>query len=160
MERWVEDLRKRVPFRSQNLADTEKNIIVALAETAYSLVQVSETLEEQTSAMEDKASGSLVQVSETTPINFGVRDHGGGKHPWGDDDPENLISPSKLADRLGIPSDDRKVREALRKRLEAWRNANRDGGWIEVADRKPRQPGYLYPVGKVWPVIEDMKVSG
>jgi hypothetical protein len=82
------------------------------------------------------------------------------KHPWGDDDPETPLSPAKLADRLGIPGDDKDAREALRKRLEKWRNKNRDGGWVEVADRKPRQPGYLYPVGKVWPVVEDMKPSG
>lgn len=84
----------------------------------------------------------------------------GGKHPWGDDDPETPLSPAKLADRLGIPKDDKKRREALRKRLENWRDHNKAGGWIEVADRKPKEAGYLYHLGKVWAVIEDMKPSG
>ncbi len=84
----------------------------------------------------------------------------GKKYPWGDDDPETPVTPAKLADRLGIPGDGKKAREALRKRLETWRNKNRDGGWVEVADRKPRQAGYLYPVGKIWPVVEDLKPSG
>ena len=73
-----------------------------------------------------------------------------------DDEP---ITPAKLADRLGIPADDDKAREALRKRLESWRNNNRTGGWIEVADPKPRQPRYLYPLGTVWPIVKDMKRS-
>jgi hypothetical protein len=77
------------------------------------------------------------------------------------DDPDQLFSPAKLADRLGIPANDTKRRDAVRKRLEKWRKANLiDGGWIEVADPKPREPRYLYPLGKVWPVIEDMKHSG
>ena len=82
------------------------------------------------------------------------------KHPWGDDDPETLLSPAKLADRLHIPPEDRKNRENLRGRLRTWRDANPGGGWIEVADRKAKQPGYLYPVGKVWTTIEDMESSG
>jgi hypothetical protein len=81
-------------------------------------------------------------------------------HPWGNDDPQTPLSPAKLADRLGIPPSDAKAREALRGRLRGWRDATPDGGWIEVRDRKPKQAGYLYPVGKVWPVIEDMKPSG
>ena len=76
------------------------------------------------------------------------------------DDPDIPLSPAKLADRLGIPPDDRKAREALRKRLESWRKANLDGGWIGVEDPKPREPKYLYPLGKVWPLIEALKPSG
>jgi hypothetical protein len=87
-----------------------------------------------------------------------VEDHG-RKHPWGGDDPEAPLSPAKIADRLGIPSDDSQ-REALRKRLESWRKANLDGGWIETRDPKPREPRYLYPIGKVWSIVEDMKHSG
>ena len=64
------------------------------------------------------------------------------------------------SDRLGIPPDDRKAREALHKRLESWRKANLDGGWIGVEDPKPREPKYLYSVGKVWPLIEDLRPSG
>ncbi len=84
----------------------------------------------------------------------------GKKHPWGDDDPETPLSPAKLADRLGIPQSDTKAREALRGRLRTWRKANPGGGCLEVADRKPKQAGCLSPLGKVWPVIEDMKPSG
>jgi hypothetical protein len=91
----------------------------------------------------------------TTPA---VEDQG-GEYPWGGDDPEAPLSPAKIADRLGIPPDDSQ-REALRKRLESWRKANLDGGWIETRDPKPREPRYLYPIGKVWPIVKDMKRSG
>ena len=58
-------------------------------------------------------------------------------HPWGDDDPETPLSPAKLADHLGIPADNKKPREALRKRLESWRKAHVvDSGWIEDKDPK------------------------
>jgi len=76
------------------------------------------------------------------------------------DDPDTLLSAVKLADRLGISKEDAKAHGALRKRLESWRKANLDGGWIETKDRKPREPRYLYPLGKVWPLIEDLKPSG
>ena len=45
----------------------------------------------------------------------------------------------------------------------AWNDAKGvsfDGGWIEVTNPKPREPRYLYPLGKVWPLIQDMKPSG
>ena len=83
-------------------------------------------------------------------------DGGHGKR----DDPATLLSPAKLAGRLSIPESDAKTREALRKRLESWRKANLDGGWIEARDPKPREPKYLYPLGKVWPLIQDLKPSG
>jgi hypothetical protein len=81
-------------------------------------------------------------------------------HSTGVDDPDIPLSPAKLADRLGLLPNDKKAREALRKRLESWRKANLDGGWIGVTDPKPREPRYLYPLGKVWPLIQDMKPSG
>jgi len=99
-----------------------------------------------------QAVGSLKEWTDNRP--------GKQKTAAGGDDPDQLLSSGQLADRLGIPANDKKKREALRKRLESWRNRNQDGGWIEVADRKPKQPGYLYPLGKVWSVIEDMKPSG
>jgi hypothetical protein len=77
-----------------------------------------------------------------------------------DYDPDQVLSPAKLANRLGIPPDDAKTREALRKRLESWRKANFDGGWVEVTNPKPREPRYLYPLGKVWSLIQDLKPSG
>jgi hypothetical protein len=73
--------------------------------------------------------------------------------------PDEPVSPSKLADRLGIPPSDKNARRALSKRLERWRTANRSGGWIEVADPKPREPRYLYPLRTVWPIVEDLRVS-
>jgi len=41
------------------------------------------------------------------------------------DDPNTLLSQATLADRLGIPANDRRRRDALRKRLEKWRNASK-----------------------------------
>jgi len=82
------------------------------------------------------------------------------KHPWGDDGPEMLLTYQKIADRLDIPGNDGKARENLRKKLDGWRKDNPDGGWIEVADPKPREPKYLFPIGVVWPLVEDRKPSG
>ncbi len=87
-------------------------------------------------------------------------DLAGGKPANNGDDPDAPLSPAKLADRLGIARSDAKAREKLRKRLESWRKANLDGGWIEARDPKPREPRYLYPLGKVWSMIQDLKPSG
>jgi hypothetical protein len=76
------------------------------------------------------------------------------------DNPDELLSSAKLADRLGIPADDTKARENVRKQVDSWRKAHFDGGWIEVTNPKPRKPKYLYPLGKVWPLIEYLKPSG
>ena len=89
-----------------------------------------------------------------------VEDQGAGKHPWGNDDPETPLTPAKIADRLGIPPEESKRREALRKRLEKWRRENRKGGWIEDEQGGGRKVKYSYPIGKVWSVVEDMKSSG
>jgi hypothetical protein len=82
------------------------------------------------------------------------------KHPWGDDDPDAPLSPAKIADRLGIPPADDKRRDALRQRLGKWRRENPKGGWIEDEQGGGRKVKYSYPIGKVWPVVEDMKRSG
>jgi hypothetical protein len=74
-----------------------------------------------------------------------------------DDEP---ITPAKLADRLRIPQDDKRVRNTLNKRLQRWRDENPGGGWVEVTDPKPRQPRYLYPLRTVLPIVEDLKPSG
>jgi hypothetical protein len=94
-----------------------------------------------------------VRITELSP---------NGKYPWGDDDPEAPFPPATLAHRLGIPTDDRKRREALRKRLESWRNDHPSSvaGWLEVGGAAGRNPKYIYKIGKVWSVIEDMKPSG
>jgi len=92
----------------------------------------------------------LLEGSEEAASNRGPQDN----------DPGLLLSVSGLAARLGIREDDAKTRDALRKRVEAWRGKSPDGGWIEVQDPKPNEPRYLYPLGKVWPFIKGMKNSG
>lgn len=73
------------------------------------------------------------------------------------DDPDTPVSEAKLAERLGIAGDDNR-RRVLRERLKEWRRTN-DDGWIEVPNPKPREPRFLYQLGKVWPVVQDMKRS-
>lgn len=70
------------------------------------------------------------------------------------------VTPSKLADRLGIPNTDSKTRERIRKRLESWRNDNPNGGWIENANARGRQARYLYPLRTVWSIVKDLRHSG
>ena len=111
--------------------------------------RVAKVLEAEAALVELETAGPLPQAAGTAKDQSTLVD-----------DPDIPLSPAKLADRLGIPPDDRKAREALRKRLESWRKANLDGGWIGVEDPKPREPKYLYSVGKVWPLIEDLRPSG
>ncbi len=96
--------------------------------------------------------GGLIEVVNELPA--------GEPEPADEGLPNEPVTPSKLADRLGIPKGDSKAREALRKRLESWRNANRTGGWIENANARGRQPRYLYPLRTVWPIVKDLRHSG
>jgi hypothetical protein len=67
-------------------------------------------------------------------------------------DDEAPLSPAKLAEVFGVPP------EALRKRLERFRHGHHDG-FVEVADRKPHEPQFLYRVKDVRPIMDDMKTS-
>ncbi len=63
-----------------------------------------------------------------------------------------MMSPGQLALAFGVPA------EPLRGRLRRWRAKNRNaGGWIENTKRAPREPQYLYRVGAVLVVIEDLQ---
>ncbi|MCH8151465.1 MAG: hypothetical protein IH830_03715 [Planctomycetes bacterium] len=63
-----------------------------------------------------------------------------------------MMSPGQLALAFDVPA------EALRGRLKRWRVKNPDAdGWIEITKRAPREPQYLYRVGAVLVVIEDLK---
>ena len=96
-------------------------------------------------------------------VEAGRSRSGGGNqakmHPWGNDDPDIPLTPAKIADRLGIPAKDKRKRDTLRKRLEKWRRQNPKGGWIEDEQGGGRKVKYSYPIGKAWPVVEDMKHS-
>lgn len=67
-------------------------------------------------------------------------------------DDESHFSPAKLAEVFGVPAD------ALRTRLNRWRETHHDG-WIENPERGPREPKYLYRVGSVRSIIEDLKAT-
>lgn len=62
------------------------------------------------------------------------------------------LSPAVLAKHFDVP------REALRKRLERLRKTDHQC-FIEVADQSLREPRFLYYVGRVRPVIEDLRAS-
>jgi hypothetical protein len=98
------------------------------------------------------ALGGLIEIINALPA--------GEREPADEDLPDAPVTPAKLADRLGIPKNDSKAREALRKRLEKWRNDNPSGGWIENANARGRQPRYLYPLRTVWSIVKDLRHSG
>jgi hypothetical protein len=50
-------------------------------------------------------------------------------------------------------------KEALRKRLDRYRENNFDGGWKSNEDRRPREPKFLYKAGNVKSIIEDLRAS-
>lgn len=60
------------------------------------------------------------------------------------------LSPSDIAHRFGVS------KEALRKRLEVFRNKT-FSGWVENEDRKPRESRFLYLVDAVRPIIDSMQ---
>jgi hypothetical protein len=75
----------------------------------------------------------------------------GGQNETVSDD--STLSVDKLAEVFRVP------KEALRKRLDRCREKDHTC-FIEVADRNPRDPQFLYKVGKVRPIIESMRASG
>lgn len=98
-----------------------------------------------------------------------LTDHLGGSHRFASDRPPEFTSrqapPSAItketkayisAEEIAAISDVDPDR--LRKRLERWRPTH-DGQWIEVTDRGPRQPKYLYLHGPVQEVIDDLRMS-
>ena len=93
----------------------------------------------------------------TTGIAFGTAE--GARHdpmpvgraaaPIHDD---AMLSPTQLVLAFDVPA------EALRGRLKRWRVKNPDAdGWIEITKRAPREPQYLYRVGAVRVIIQDLK---
>ena len=69
---------------------------------------------------------------------------------------EGLVTLTKITERFDL---NHRQKERLRKRLDTWRKNNPGGGWIEVADRKQNQDGYLYPMAQIRPLIEAVKSS-
>lgn len=65
---------------------------------------------------------------------------------------ESFLSALDLSTMTGIDA------EKLRKRLERWRPMH-DDGWYEVNDRKANQPKYLYNVGAVRELIDEMRAD-
>jgi hypothetical protein len=63
---------------------------------------------------------------------------------------QEALSVNELAKRHQVPQ------EKLRKRLGRWREDAVDG-WYEVADRRPRDPKYLYQEAAVLPIIQQFK---
>jgi len=77
-------------------------------------------------------------------------DRGSGEHH--DRDADLRLSASQLAERYGLPL----VR--LSKSLERWRNKHHDG-WEEIQDRRMNEPRYLYRVGSIWSLIQNLQLS-
>lgn len=65
---------------------------------------------------------------------------------------DSYLTPGKLAELFNVRPD------ALRSRLNRWRARNHTG-WIENAERGPREAKYLYRVGSVRPIIGEMKAT-
>lgn len=65
---------------------------------------------------------------------------------------EAMLHVAALAEMFGVDP------EALRKRLERWRDKNQSG-WIEAANPVSREPKYLYQVGTVRPIAMQLRAS-
>jgi hypothetical protein len=78
--------------------------------------------------------------------------------PANEVDDDSVLSPKQLAERWGILS---KI-GALQSRLKRWREQTPDGNgtiWVEVADPKPRDPRYLYRVGPIRSMLDNLKTT-
>jgi hypothetical protein len=64
-----------------------------------------------------------------------------------------MLSCAELARHFGVDP------ETLRFRLLRWQRTS-DEGWIEVANRKPREPRYRYRVSAVMPIVESLRANG
>ena len=83
-----------------------------------------------------------------------ARDDGGKAGEPGEAiDDDSHLSPVKLAKIFRVDA------EPLRKRLGRWRRPNNYNGWIENQDRKPNEAKYLYRVGAVRHIIDNLKTS-
>ena len=78
-------------------------------------------------------------------------------------DPANSSNPTEFELKSWLSYRDLAVRfhvkaAALRERLNRWRRPADEGKlWREVANRRPREPQYLYLVSAVWPIIEKLR---
>lgn len=82
----------------------------------------------------------------------------GGAKPVDIDD-DATLSPKKLAEKWSILP----LFGRLQSRLKRWRQENPAGNgtaWIEVADAKPREAKYLFRVGSVRHILDDLKTTG
>jgi hypothetical protein len=68
-------------------------------------------------------------------------------------DENALYTHARLAELFGLPE------EALRKRLERYRQTSLDHGWEEIANCRVNEPKYRYELRAVKHVIEDMLAS-
>lgn len=67
-------------------------------------------------------------------------------------DDQGWYPPSRIAEVFGVS------KEALRKRLDKYRERN-ERGWKENEGRRPREAKYLYLLGEVRHIAEALRIS-
>ena len=72
-------------------------------------------------------------------------------------DRDGMYTAAQIADLLGIPPDDCRARDLVRKRLENWRAGRPQGDWWEREYPGPRTARYVYRLSAVWPVVVDLR---
>lgn len=110
-----------------------------LPDDADTLQKLAKRFEAKADAQESDhgpSSASLARPTEAKPI-----------------DETASMAPADIAQQFNLSP------EPLRKRLDRWRKTHHDG-WIEVTERKPREPLYLYRISAVRPVIDALIASG
>jgi hypothetical protein len=88
------------------------------------------------------SSGGTLAPGPTSPIRQPLEDspvHDG----------QLMLSCADIARRFDVPL------EVLRSRLRRWQSENQ-ADWKEVANRRPREPRYLYRLSAVMPIIRDI----
>jgi len=95
--------------------------------------------------------------TDARPLRVIAQQSGGVPPAHRLDDNDGMYTAAQIADLLGIPPDDSRTRDLVRKRLENWRAGRPAVDWWEREYPGPRTARYVYRLSAVWSEVEDLR---
>jgi len=95
--------------------------------------------------------------TDARPLRVITQQSGGVPPAHRLDDNDGMYTAAQIADLLGIPPDDSRTRDLVRKRLENWRAGRPAVDWWEREYPGPRTARYVYRLSAVWSEVEDLR---